>query len=352
MSAEVLNEISQEVCDLCLKNKYSEAYAKAELAYIEFSSYNEWFCDNFWYKNGYIIRKQTVESLPEEQKINIEGVVVRKRKTKRPNQIPIAEQKIFFPLVLIDRFAISSFYVGNYHRSYYLCYKLLKTNFCDNIENLNNVKNNLSYCIDKIKERLNFFPEDIIHDYIFSNRKDLEEQKINVYIEESPKIHLCINSLINAFKDLSRIKFPIFILTEKEEIEGEKIENVQFSNDYNFVRFISSHQTKEYPHVFIRKNTSFFCRRNYINTPLNVFHENENLGCFLFNQFDGLSSDLRKSTIKKYHITKKQKKYLILEKKLEELPSGIYFQESHQNLKKACFVSNHYTYMDESIDYK
>jgi hypothetical protein len=360
MNEEILKSVTEEMGLLCKQGKYNEAYTKCELVYIQFSDYVEWYSDNHWHKGGTWKGKQKGEhiykksiSFVEVEKHVVqeilpafEGVRIRKRiagkkkdeksKTEKEEQKKEEEEidvSVKMPLLLMDWFAVSAYHVGNHHRSFYICYKLIQTEFCEKAFELNRVKNNASHCIPKIKDRLQFYPEDIIAEFDKINF----EGRIPIYIEYSPKVNLVINSIINAMKDLYILKLPFIIITDQQQVEVTDFE-------YKFVSFIHIDDLKyEYPHLFIQKDTSFFCRRNYIKTPMNILIENSSIDVVLFNQAENQKS-LFDDTISEYRKTLKNKKFLLKKEMPNFKTTGLYKRSFETIRSSATFISNHYTF--------
>lgn len=357
MNDDILKNIAEEVGLLCNQKKYKEAYVKCELAYIQFSDYIEWYHDNNWYKGGTwngkqkegIIYKSTFPFVElegdntKEPENTFEGIKIRKRSIKKPqlqqkqqeNEVDVS---VKMPLLLMDWFSVASYHTGNMHRSYYISYKLLQTEFCDNPIQLNRVKNNTAHCIPKIKNRLQFYPEDIIAEF----DKILFEGRISVYIEFSDQINLVINSLLNAVKDITFLKLPFIIITEQSKVEVEDF-------NYKFVKFVHLDDLRySYPHLFIQKNTSFFCRRNYIKTPMNILIENGNIDVIMFNQIEQQNKDddkefLIKDVIQEYRITRNNKKFLLKKELPKFKTTGLYKRSFETIVNSASLISNHYT---------
>jgi len=350
MNNAILEDITKEVGELCQKGKYQEAYIKCELVYIQFSNYIEWCDDNKWYKNGVwkgkqrgtVISKNSISFLEierndtEEEPAEINGVRIRKRKEKK-NVFPEIDVTIRIPLLLMDWFSVAAFHTGNPCRSFYISHKLIQTNFCNNSFELNRVKNNLSYCMDAIKDRLLFYPDDIISDF----EKLKFENRIKIYIQYSKDLNLTLNSILNGIKDLKMLELPFIVLTKSYKVDN-------FDQYSNFIKFVHIDDLEyEYPHLYIQKNTSFFCRRNYIKMPLDILIENAKMESVLFNQISsGISpKDLREDQITEYKTTLKGRKFLIKEQIYQTKGSGVYRRKfiPAETTVSATFISNHYT---------
>src|SRR4030042_2149957 len=134
--------------DTLNQNKqYALAYHKCELVLIEWANGIEWFDDNGWYK--------------EDGVDNLERLGLRKERSKEKGKAP--ERSAKKPsLRLMDLFSVAAYYTGNYQRAFHIQYKLLNSSYTNDDHTFNRMKYNIQFSIDKIKTRLNFYPEDIV----------------------------------------------------------------------------------------------------------------------------------------------------------------------------------------------
>lgn len=248
------------------RGQYSLSYHKCELILIEWSDGIEWFDDNRWYKDE-----------------NVKGKGKLAEGKKRPS------------LRLMDLFSIAAYYTGNFHRAYHIQHKLLNSSYTDEASNMDRIKNNIHFSIEKIKTRLNFFPQDIIHKLNDPERKkrglvtlsmttckrfDLFERTFNSFLNACKDIELIDRFLIiddnSSEEDRHMMKhmYPfIELITKKEEDRGHPI-------SMNIIK-----RMVDTPYcLHLEDDHEFFCHRNYIKPSMRIMLENNDIRQVLFNE--------------------------------------------------------------------
>lgn len=276
--------VVSEVDKLNQQGKYAESYQLCEMVLIDWGNLIEWFDDNKWY-------------LDENQ-----------GKPRCPS------------FRLMDLFAIAAYYTGNYKRAFYISYKLHKSSFMNNPQDFGRLRRNMVFSIEKVKEMLDFYPQDIIERLV--NRKSSSDM-VTLTMTTCKRLDLfkrTVNSFLNSCRDIDLIDRFIIIDDNSSKEDIDKIKEL-----YPFFELIcKSPEEKGHPIsmnkirdmvtseycLHLEDDHQFFCNRNYIKPSIRIMEEDQNIKQVLFNENYGeIATDLPKIMGGDICFTKKGDRY-------------------------------------------
>jgi len=281
-----------EIDQLNQKGQYPVAYHKCELILIEWADGIEWFNDNKWYKDD-------VDKLESE-----DTLIDMNLKGKDKGKGKLIEDKKKPSLRLMDLFSVAAYYTNNFYRAFHIQYKLLNSSYTNELSNMDRLKSNIHFSIDKIKDRLDFFPQDII---LKLNNPERKKRKLVTLTMTTCKrfdlFERTFNSFLNACKDIELIDRFLIIDDNSSEEDRHKMEHM-----YPFVEMVKKNEDNkghpismnmikdmvETPYcLHLEDDHEFFCHRNYIKPSMRIMLENDDIRQVLFNENYGeIPSDL------------------------------------------------------------
>ena len=277
-----------EIDQLNQKGQYPVAYHKCELILIEWADGIEWFNDNKWYKDD--VDKLESEDTLIDMNLKGKGKLIEDK--KKPS------------LRLMDLFSVAAYYTNNFYRAFHIQYKLLNSSYTNELSNMDRLKSNIHFSIDKIKDRLDFFPQDII---LKLNNPERKKRKLVTLTMTTCKrfdlFERTFNSFLNACKDIELIDRFLIIDDNSSEEDRHKMEHM-----YPFVEMVKKNEDNkghpismnmikdmvETPYcLHLEDDHEFFCHRNYIKPSMRIMLENDDIRQVLFNENYGeIPSDL------------------------------------------------------------
>lgn len=274
--------LEDEVDKLNQNRQYAVSYHKCELVLIEWANGIEWFDDNGWYK--------------EDGVDNLERLGLKKKSKGKGKAPESSERKAKKPsLRLMDLFSVAAFYTGNFHRAFHIQYKLLNSVYTNDEHTLNRMKFNIQFSIDKIKTRLDFYPEDVIDR--LKARGNGTKGLVTLSMTTCKRIDLfkrTMNSFLNACKDIDLI--DRFLIIDDQSSDEDCTEMKEL---YPFIELIRKKpEDKGHPIsmnmivdmvkttycLHLEDDHEFFCHRNYIKPSMRIMLENDDIRQVLFNE--------------------------------------------------------------------
>ncbi len=309
--------IEAELDMLNRRGQYATSYHKCELILIEWANGIEWYDDNKWYKEDSVIAD--LEKLPYFEDDTLQELWLAKKSKDKEEK----DEKKKPSLRLMDLFSVAAYYTGNTKRAWYIQYRLLNSSFTDNTFNMERIKGNIHFSIEKIKKHLSFYPEDIIEK--LQNKDRPKRGLVTLTMTTCKRFDLfkrTMNSFLNACKDVELIDRFIIIDDNSDDEDRKMMEHM-----YPFIELVRKTQEEKGHPISMNKirdivNTpyclhleddhEFFCHRNYIRPSLRIMVENKEIKQVLFNENYGeISSDLSRIKGGEIRKTSKGKKFRV-----------------------------------------